>query len=147
MLVQNFTRENFFDMDPMHDCYVSQFSFEDKTLIITYDKLDEGIVDPNGEPLYKYKKLVIRYEFKSYCDVSWRGTKKYDVIPFYKHPEEFHNKFKNYVFMNYKFSLDCFDELSLHLTAFKLKKGKELCSRWFGITIMCDVKKITYTWE
>ena len=147
MLVQTFTKENFFDMDPMHDCYVSQFSFEDKTLIITYDKLDEGIVDPNGEPLYKYKKLVIRYEFESYCDVEWHSEKKYDVIDFYKKPEEFHKKFKNYVFCNYTFSVNNFYELFLNLTAYKLKKDKETCSKFFGIEIMLDAKKITYTWE
>jgi hypothetical protein len=147
MFVQTFTKENFFDMDPMHDCDISHFSFEDKTLVITHDNLDEGIVDPNGEPIYKHKKLVIRYEFESYCDVSWRGKKKYGVVDFYKDPDEFYKTFKNHVFTSYKYSIDCFNELSLYIDLYKLKNGKFLRSKFYEFKILLDAKKITYTWE
>ena len=147
MLVQTFTKENFFDMDPMHDCDISHFSIEDKTLVITYDNLDEGIVYPNGEPIYKHKKLVARYEFESYCDVYWHGKKKYDVIPFYEHPDEFYKTFKNHTFESYKYSIDCFNEVSLYIVLHKLKNDKVLRSKFYGFTILLDAKKITYTWE
>ncbi len=147
MLVQTFTKENFFDMDAMHDCDISQFSFEDKTLVITYDNLDEGLVDPNGEPIYKHKRVVIRYEFESYCDVVWRGKKKYGVVDFFENPEDFHKKFKNHTFRSYKYSIDCFNELSLYIVLYKLKKDKVQSSKFFELKIMLDAKKITYTWE
>ena len=122
MFVQTFTKDNFFDMDPMHDCDISQFSIEDK-------------------------KLVIRYEFESYCDVSWRGKKKYSVVDFYKDPDEFYKTFKNHVFTSYKYSIDCFNELSLYIDLYKLKNGKFLRSKFYEFKIELDAKKITYTWE
>lgn len=41
---------------------------ENKCLIVVYDKLDEGVLEPKGQPYYKNKKLTIKYEFVSQCE-------------------------------------------------------------------------------
>jgi hypothetical protein len=145
-MVQVFTKDNIFEMDAMHDCYISDISLKEKTLIITYDNLSEGLVDVNGDPIYKNKKLIIRYEFNSCCDVTWRNKRKWDAIDFYKNPDDFYKKFKNYVFLSYKYSVDCFNELSLALTAYKLKNGEETGAN-IWVDIHTDIKTVTYTWE
>lgn len=145
-MVQTFTKETFREMDAMHDCYITDFSIEGKTFVVTYDNLDEGPHDSDGEPIYKHKKLVIRYDV-SCCDVIWRSKKKWDFIDFHSNPEAFHKMFDGFTFFNNKYSIDCFGEIMLNLTAYKLKKGKNVCSKLYNIDILLDPKTITYTWE
>ena len=62
--------KNNLDMDPMHDSYATEIRIEENCLIVVYDNLDEGVLDPDGNPYYKNKRLTIRYEFDSYCNAK-----------------------------------------------------------------------------
>ena len=59
MDIKQYLIKNNSDMDPMHDSYATEIRIEDKYLIVIYEDLDKGVLDPEGNPYYKNKKLVI----------------------------------------------------------------------------------------
>ena len=78
MSKQTYSKENFAEMEPMHDSSASKIQVLDNTLIITYDDLDKGAQNADGSPYYKHKRLVVKYEFDSFCEVKlYYGKNKY----------------------------------------------------------------------
>ena len=70
MKVEQYQVKNNMSMDPMHDSYADEIIIENNYLIIVYDKLDEGVLGPDGLPEYKNKKLTIKYELDTHCDAQ-----------------------------------------------------------------------------
>ena len=78
MIGQIYSKDNFAEMDSMHDSIATNISIKNKTLIITYDNLNEGVIGRDGLPYYKSKKLTIEYvidskpRYKSDLGKTWR---------------------------------------------------------------------------
>ena len=70
MKVEQYQVKNNMSMDPMHDSYADEIRIENNYLIIVYDKLDEGVLGPDGLPEYKNKKnvaLCVVFSTYIYC--------------------------------------------------------------------------------
>ena len=61
MKFEQYQVKNNMNMDSMHDSYANNVKIENNCLFIVYDKLDEGVLDTDGKPYYKNKKLTIKY--------------------------------------------------------------------------------------
>ena len=127
MKVEQYQVNNTMEMDSMHDSYATEIKVENNNLIIVYDNLDKGVLGFDGLPYYKNKRLTIKYHFESYCDANiYYGKNK--CLWMLDLTDEDINKFnkitKNCLFMSYKYSIDSFNELSLHFSIRKIINDK-----------------------
>ena len=150
MKVEQYQIKNNMSMDSMHDSYATEIEIENNSLIIVYDNLDKGVLGADGLPYYKNKRLTIKYQFESYCDANiYYGKNKClwmldltdnDIIKFNKIT-------KNCLFMSSKYSIDSFNELTLHFSIRKIVNGKYHKCKYWGLSINLDATNITYIWE
>ena len=135
-------------MDSMHDSYATDIKIENNCLIIVYDKLNEGVLDPDGNPYYKNKRLTIRYEFNSFCNVNIYCNKNkvlwLDIIDNFS---KFNKIINNCLLMSHKYSIDSFNELTLDFSINKIVNGKYLKYKYWGLEIKLDATNVTYIWE
>jgi len=148
MKIEKFDKDNFMQMDSMHDSCVSDIKLEDKCLIVVYEKLDESLLSANGTPYYKDKKVTIAYEFQSLCDATvYYGENKFLFLDMLVNMKKFMKIIKGCQLMSYKYSVDSFGELTLNYALSKMKNGKYQKYKYWGIEINLDVINVTYTWE
>lgn len=148
MNTEKYSKADFMQMDSMHDCYATQISIENNTLIVIYDNLDEGVLRTDGLPYYKNKRLVINYEFDSFCDAKFYCRKgKYEIVDLLKEKGRFDKLTNNCIFSSYKYSVDSFGEITLHFDIRKVRNDKLLNNKHWGLEISTDAKEITYSWE
>lgn len=141
MTIQKFSRENYMEMDSMHDFFASQILVEDKKLIIVYDNLDKDIFNKDGTPYYQHKKLTIEYLIDSYCDAQlYYNRSKSVCLDLLDEKERFDKALRNCTFLSYKYAVDSFRELILYFTVC----GK---SKYYHFEILLDPESVTYTWE
>lgn len=148
MNTQVHSKDNFMEMDPMHDSYASTIQLENNILTITYDDLDKGVRNADGSPYYKYKRLVIKYEFDSFCDAKlYYGKNKYKIIDLQEQIGIFNIMTDGCVFMSYKYSVDCFGEIALNFDIRKMRKDKCLHNhKYWWAEISLDATRVTYYW-
>ena len=147
MNTQIHSKDNFMEMDPMHDSYASKIQLENNILIITYDDLDQGVQNADGTPYYKYKCLVIKYEFDSFCEAKlYYGKNKYKIIDLQERIGIFNILTDGCIFMSYKYSVDCFEEITLDFNIRKMQKDKCLHNKYWGVEISLDATRVTYDW-
>ena len=148
MKVEQYQIKNNMSMDSMHDSYATEIKIENNSLIVVYDKLDEGVLDSDGNPYYKNKRLTIKYEFDSYCDVNVYYSKNkilwLDMIDDF---EKFSKIVKNCLLMSHKYSVDSFNGLILDFSIRKIIDGKYFKYKYWGLEIKLDATNITYIWE
>ncbi len=147
MNTQMYSKENFLEMDPMHDSYASKIHVLNNTLIITYDELDKCVQNADGSPCYKYKRLVIKYEFDSFCDAKlYYGKNKYKIIDLQEQIGIFNKLMDGCVFMSYKYAVDCCKEITLDFNIRKRRKDRFLHNKYWGVEISLDATMVTYDW-
>lgn len=135
-------------MDSMHDSIASSIQLENEYLIITYNSLDKGVQDLNGLPYYKYKKLIIKYKFGSFCDAIFLcGENKYLFIDMLYDYNKFKKITNNCVFESYKYSVDSFKGIMLDLCIRKIKNDKYIKYKFFSLKVELDPIEIEYCWE
>ena len=144
MNVQQYQVKNNMSMDSMHDSYADEIRIENNSLIIVYDKLDEGVLGPDGMPYYKSKRLTIKYEFQTHCDAKFYYSKnKYLWIDMFDDANKFNKIIKDCRISSYKYSIDSFDEIRLDFDVSNSKKK----TKYWGLEISLDATDITYIWE
>ena len=147
MNTQMYSKDNFMEMDPMHDSNASKIQVINNTLIITYDDLDKGVQNADGSSYYKYKRLVVKYEFDSFCDGKlYYGKNKYKIIDLPKQLDAFNKLTNGCTFMSYKYSVDCFNEITLNFYIRKMRKDRFLRNKYWGAEISLDATRVTYDW-
>ena len=143
MKIQTYTRENFMEMESMHDFFASRILLEGKKLIIIYDNLDKDPLGIEGVSYYQHKKLTIEYMFDSYCDAelycNYRN-KKSVYLNLQEEKGKFDKALCNCTMLCHKFAVDSFGELMLQFGAC----GK---SKYFSFEILLDPESVTYIWE
>lgn len=148
MKIEKFDKDNFMQMDSMHDSYATEIKVEDKCLIVVYEKLNESLLSSNGTPYYKDKKVTIVYEFESFCDATvYYGENKYLFIDVLGDMKKFIKIIKGCLLRSNKYAADSFGELTLNYALSKMKNGKYQKYKYWGIEINLDVINVTYTWE
>ena len=140
MNTQTYSKNDFAKMDSMHDSIATQVSVEDKTLIVIYNHLDEGVIGNDGVPFYKNPKLTIEYAIASYCDAKLFNGNSYQLIDLLEEKNEFYKLTNNCSFVSYKYAVDSFQEITLF---FDVRRKKECWS----LEISMDAEKVTYHWE
>lgn len=147
MNTQIYSKDNFMEMDPMHDSNASKIEVLNNTLIITYDDLDKGVQNTDGSPYYKHKRLVVKYEFDSFCDAKlYYGKNKYKILDLQEQIGIFNNLTDGCVFMSCKYSVDCFKEITLSLIIRKTRKDRFLHNKYWGVEISLDATRVAYAW-
>ena len=126
--------ELFEKANPMHDCYFTA-SFDNNTLVLTFDNLDRYYDSPPDMPWFEgHKKLIVKYH----------GVDLLDLTLFFKKREkDFCNTvspLSDKVLRMYKYSVDCFDEMTLDFDTNSNKKSGR------G-TLVFSAKEIEYIWE
>lgn len=140
--------KNNMDMDAMHDSYANEIKIENKCLIVVYDDLDKGVLGPDGKPYYKNKRLIIRYEFDSYCNAKvYYKDYKFLWIDMVEDVEKFNKITKKCLFMSYKYLVSSFNELLLDYSLRKIINGKYYKYKYWGVVIELDATNVTYIWE
>ena len=140
--------KNNLGMDPMHDSYATEIKIEKNCLIVVYDNLNEGVLDPDGNPYYKNKRLIIRYEFDSYCDAKvYYKDNKFLWIDMVENMNTFNKVTKGCLFMSYIYSVSSFNELILEYSVKKIINGKYVKYKYHGLEIKLDSTNVTYMWE
>ena len=147
MNVQQYQVKNNMSMDSMHDSYADEIRIENNSLIIVYDKLDEGVLGPDGLPEYKNKKLTIKYEFQSCCDAKFYNKNKCLWIDMLEDINMFNKITKDCIFMSYKYSIDSFNEITLDFGIHKGSRNQYKKYKYWGLEISLDATNITYIWE
>ena len=137
---QIYEKDKFVEMDSMHDSIATNISIKDKTLLITYDNLNEGVIGRDGLPYYKNKKLTIEYVIDSYCDVKFFRRNKYKYVDLLEENNKFYKLINGCSFMSYKYAIDSFGEIILFFNI--REKNKYWC-----FEISMDAEKIIYHWE
>ena len=141
MKIQTYTRENFMEMESMHDFFASQILIDSKRLIIIYDNIDKYIFNKDGTPYYPFKKLTVEYVIDSYCDVQlYYKNSKTTYLDLLDEKDKFDKALRNSTFLSYKYAVDSFRELMLNFTVC----GKSKCHCF---EILLDPVSITYIWE
>ena len=140
MNLQIYEKDKFVEMDSMHDSIATNISIKDKTLLITYDNLNEGVIGRDGLPYYKNKKLTIEYVIESYCDVKFFRRNKYKYVDLLEENNKFYKLINGCSFMSYKYAIDSFGEIILFFNI--REKNKYWC-----FEISMDAEKIIYHWE
>ena len=147
MNTQIYSKDNFMEMDPMHDSNASKIQLENNILIITYDDLDKGVKNADGSPYYKYKRLVVKYEFDSFCDGKlYYGKNNYKIIDLQEQLDAFNKLTNGCIFMSYKYSVDCFNEITLSFDIRKPRKDRCLHNKYWEVEISLDATRVTYDW-
>ena len=119
----------------MHDCNFT-VAYENQTLILTYDKLDQYYDGPPDIVLwFTAKKLTVRYHGKGCFALNLRDKKEK-----YYYNEEIVEALAGKELEMYKYSVDSFNTLTLHFWAEKKRK------RWVG-SIEIRPDEIEYIWE
>ena len=113
MDLQIYEKDKFVEMDSMHDSIATNISIKDKTLLITYDNLNEGVIGRDGLPYYKNQKLTIEYVIDSYCDVKFFRRNKYKYVDLLEENKKFYELINGCSFMSYKYAIDSFGEIIL----------------------------------
>ena len=108
MNLQIYEKDKFVEMDSMHDSLATNISIEDKTLIITYDNLNEGVMGQDGLPYYQNKRLTIEYVIDSYCDAKFFRNNKYNYVDLLEDKNKFYKLTNGCSFMSYKYAIDSF---------------------------------------
>ncbi len=140
--------KNNLEMDAMHDSYATKIKVENNCLIVVYDNLDQGVLGPDGNPYYKNKRLTITYEFDSYCDAKvYYKDNKFLLIDMTEDMNKFNNVTENCLFMSYKYSVSCFNELLLDYSLRKIINDKYYKYKYWGLVIELDATNVTYIWE
>lgn len=148
MKIDVYQVNNSMSMDPMHDSYADEIRIENNSLIIVYDKLDEGVLEPDGMPYYKSKRLTIKYEFQTHCDARFYYSKnKYLWIDMLDDANKFNKITKDCIFMSYKYSVDSFNEIILDFEIHKGSRNQYKKYKYWGLEISLDATDITYIWE
>lgn len=127
------------EMNPMHDDYVDSIDLQDNRFIITYNRLTQGIVNPDGTPYHQYDKLTITYTFDSYCDFIFLTKSRLKEVPLSKVQSMLQSK--SLVLESHKYMIDTFGELTLLF----FNQGKR--RKPYALYIHLDPVEITYTWE
>ena len=140
MRAQVYTKENFADMDPMHDSFATRIRFEHKTLVVTYDDLDQGVIGCDGLPYYKSKRLTVVYSVGSYCEAELIRDNKRKWFNLLAQKEKFHKITERNTFLSYKYAIDSFREVTLFFSIPSKSKYRNL-------EIQMDPETITYYWE
>ena len=148
MKVEQYQVKNNMSMDPMHDSYADEIIIENNNLIVVYDKLDEGVLGHDGLAEYKNKKLTIKYEFQSMCfaTIFYRKNKCL-WIDMVEEIKEFNKITKDCIFPSVKYSVDSFDEITLHFSIHKGSRTQYKKHKYWGLEICLDATNITYIWE
>lgn len=140
MNIQTYTKDNFFEMDPMHDCTASQILMEDNSLVVIYNDLDEDVFDVDGAPLYNYKTVKIQYNFKSFCDVELYDKKrKCKLLNMLNEKSAFDKLTDKCRFVSYKYSVDSFGQMGLYFSM------NDICRP--DVVFYLDTETVTYYWE
>ena len=148
MKVEQYQVKNNMSMDPMHDSYADEIRIENNYLIIVYDKLDEGVLGPDGLPEYKNKKLTIKYEFDTHCDAQiFYNDNKYLWIDMLDNMQKFNKIIDNCLLMSHKYSVDSFNEITLDFEIHKGSRNQYKKYKYWGLEISLDATDITYFWE
>lgn len=148
MNVEQYLVKNHLDMDSMHDSVATEIRVENECLIIVYDKLNEGVLGKDGQSYYKNKRLIIKYKFQSYCDaVIYYRKRRYLWFDMIVELNKFNRITKNCFYVSYKYSVDSFNELSLHFSIQKMIDGKHHKYKYWGLDINLDAVNVTYIWE
>lgn len=148
MKIEQYLIKNNLDMDPMHDSYATEIKVEKNCLLVVYDNLDKGVLNQDGNPYYKNKKLTIKYEFDTHCDAKiYYKSKKYLWIDMIENMEKFYKFTSKCSFMSYKYSIDSFNELKLDFSLRKIIDGKYYKHKYCSIEIELDAMSVTYIWE
>ena len=137
---QIYSKDKFAEMDPMHDSIATNISIKNRTLIITYDNLNEGVMSQDGLPYYKNKRLTIEYVIDSYCDAKFFRKNKYKCVDLLEADNKFHKLTNGCSFISYKYAIDSFGEIILFFNI--REKNKYYC-----FEISMDSEKIIYHWE
>ncbi|MBQ8408765.1 MAG: hypothetical protein IJY39_07855 [Clostridia bacterium] len=140
MNLQIYAKDKFVEMDSMHDSIATNVSIKDKTLIITYDNLNEGVVRQDGFPYYKNKRLTIEYVIDSYCDAKFYRKNKYKCVDLLEENNQFYKLTKGCSFVSDKYAIDSFGEIILF---FSIREK----NKYFCFEISMDAEKIIYHWE
>ncbi len=145
MNTQIYSKGNFMEMDPMHDADASKIQLENNILIITYNDID--ILNTDGSPYYKYKRLIVKYEFDSFCNAKlYYGKNKYKIINLHEQIGRFNILTNGCIFASYKYSVDCFEEITLDFFIEKRRKDRCLRNKYQRVEISLDATKVTYNW-
>ena len=140
MKVQTFSikskGEIFEHADPMHDCsFVAMY--DNGILTLVFDGLERycGPAPTSGTPWFgDFKKLTVRFSgCKSLTLELKHGRKEkdfYDTLAWLENKE----------LVMFKYSIDSFDEMQLHFTAYEKRRS------WGGI-ISVNPAQIEYVWE
>ena len=140
MNLQIYEKDKFVEMDSMHDSIATNISIEDKTLIITYDNLNEGVMGQDGLPYYQNKRLTIEYVIDSYCDAKFFRNNKYNYVDLLEDKNKFYKLTNGCSFMSYKYAIDSFGEIILF---FNIREK----NKYFCFEISMDAEKVIYHWE
>ena len=140
MDLQIYSKDKFIEMDSMHDSIATSISIKNKTLIITYDNLDEGVMGQDGLPYYKSKRLTIEYVVDSYCDARFFRKNKYKLVDLLQEDNMFYKLTNGCSFMSYKYAIDSFGEIILF---FDIRER----NKYYCFEISMDAEKIIYHWE
>ena len=140
MDLQIYEKDKFVEMDSMHDSIATNISIKDKTLIITYDNLNEGVMGRDGLPYYKNKRLTIEYVIDSYCDAKFFRKNKYKYVDLLEEKNKFYKLTNSCSFRSYKHAIDSFGEIILF---FNIREK----NKYFCFEISMDAEKVIYHWE
>lgn len=137
MNTQHYFKNNFTEMNPMHDCFIAEILLQDKSLIVIYDNLNQDVF---WTPSCKSRKLTIKYKFESFCYATFYNDNKIKSFDLMEEWDRF-NKLKNkLVFISYKYSVDSFKDVTLNYCI----NGR---SKYYNMDIYMDAEEITYLWE
>ena len=134
MNLQIYEKDKFFEMDSMHDSIATNISIKDKTLIITYDNLNEGVMGRDGLPYYKNKRLTIEYVIDSYCDAKFFRKNKYKYVDLLEEKNKFYKLTNSCSFMSSKYAIDSFGEIILF---FNIREKNKYFSMHISKFIFC----------
>ena len=140
MDLQIYAKDKLVEMDSMHDSIATNILIKDKTLIITYDNLNEGVMGQDGLPYYKNKRLTIEYVIDSYCDAKFFRKNKYNYIDLLEDKNKFYKLTNGCSVMSYKYAIDSFGEIILF---FDIRER----NKYFCFEISMDAEKVIYHWE
>ena len=133
-----YSKDNFMEMDSMHDAVATKISIKDKTLTVEYDNLDKKGIIWRNSPASENKKITVEYEFASYCEAKFFQKSKWKFIDLSDEADKFYKLTNNVKFTSYKYSLDSFGQITLFFCIYEKHKYQ-------NFEIGMDATKITYT--
>jgi len=120
--------------NPMHDCYFVAY-FDNNTLVLTFDNLDRYYDSPPDTPWFDcHKKLTVKYHGIDFLNLTLFSRKREKVFCNTVAP------LSDKALRMYKYSVDCFDDVTLDFDAdTKKKSGRG--------TLVFSPNEIEYIWE